>query len=122
MAKPLIYVRKESKGYGTSKLVEGHLPSGSKVVIVDDVATTGTSVSHAIQAIRANGGIVDDVVALVSRQEGAEEHLKKMNIRLTAVATVKDIANTLHTAGLVDDNTMESVMKQIASQADYDNE
>ena len=95
---------------------------GARVVTVDDVATTGTSVSHAIQAIRANGGIVDDVVALVSRQEGAEEHLKKMNVRLTAVATVKDIVNTLHKAGLIDDNTMESVMKQMASQADYDNE
>jgi orotate phosphoribosyltransferase len=122
MVKPFVYVRKESKGYGTSKLVEGHLPSGSRVVIVDDVATTGTSVSHAVQAIRANGGIVDDVVALVSRQEGAEDHLKKMNVRLTAVTTVKEIVNTLHKAGLVDSNTLESVMEQMASQADYDNE
>jgi orotate phosphoribosyltransferase len=122
MVKPFVYVRNKSKGYGTSKLVEGHLPSGSRVVIVDDVATTGMSVSHAVQTIRTNGGIVDDVVTLVSRQEGAADHLKKMNVRLTAVATVKDIVNTLHKAGLVDDNTMESVIQQMASQADYDNE
>jgi orotate phosphoribosyltransferase len=122
MAKPFIYVRKESKEYGTSKLVEGHLASGARVVIVDDVATTGMSVSHAVDAIRANGGIVEDIVALVSRQEEAEEHLKKMNVKLTAVTTVKDIVNTLHNAGLVDDNALESVMKQIISQGDYENE
>ncbi len=122
MVKPFVYVRKESKGYGTSKLVEGHLPSGARVVIVDDVATTGTSVSHAIDAIRANGGIVDNVVALVSRTEGAEERLKKTNVKLTAVATVNDIASALHKAGLIDDNTLESVIKQMASRGDYENE
>ena len=82
MEKPFAYVRKESKNYGTSKLIEGHLASGARAVIVDDVATTGTSVGYAVDVIRANGGIVEDVVALVSRMEGAEEHLKKMNIRL----------------------------------------
>jgi orotate phosphoribosyltransferase len=122
MVKPFVYVRKESKGYGTSKLVEGHLPSGARVVIVDDVATTGTSVSHAIDAIRANGGIVDNVVALVSRTEGAEERLKKTNVKLTAVATVNDIASALHKAGLIDDNTLESVIKQMASRGGYENE
>jgi orotate phosphoribosyltransferase len=116
MVKPFVYVRKESKGYGTSKLVEGHLPSGARV------ATTGTSVSHAIDAIRANGGIVDNVVALVSRTEGAEERLKKTNVKLTAVATVNDIASALHKAGLIDDNTLESVIKQMASRGGYENE
>ena len=120
MVKPFVYVRKESKSYGTSKLVEGHLPSGARVVIVDDVATTGTSVSHAVDAIRANGGIVDHVVALVSRQEGAEERLKKMNVQLTAVATVNDIANALHGAGLIDDNTLGSVMNQVADSGEHE--
>lgn len=120
MEKPFAYVRKESKGHGTSKLVEGHLASGGRVVIVDDVATTGNSVGYAVDVIRANGGIVQDVVALVNRMEGADEHLKKMNIRLTAVTSVNDIANALHGAGLIDDNTLESVIKQIASRGDYE--
>jgi len=120
MEKPFFYVRMESKGHGTSKLVEGHLASGAKVVIVDDVATTGTSVSHAVQVIRANGGIVEDVMALVNRMEGAKERLKKLNVRLTAVASVNDIASALHGAGLIDDNTLESVMKQMASSGEYE--
>ena len=120
MEKPFAYVRKESKNYGTSKLIEGHLASGARAVIVDDVATTGTSVGYAVDVIRANGGIVEDVVALVSRMEGAEEHLKKMNIRLTSVTSVNDIASALHGAGLIDDNTLDSVIKQIASSGDYE--
>ena len=122
MEKPFLYVRKESKGYGTSKLIEGHLTSGGRVVIVDDVATTGTSVGKAVEVIRANGGIVQDVVALVNRLEGAEERLKKLNVRLTAVASVNDIASALHGAGLIDDNTLESVLKQMASRGDYEQE
>lgn len=122
MEKPFLYVRKESKGYGTSKLIEGHLASGSKVVIIDDVATTGNSVGHAVDVIRANGGIVEHVVALVNRMEGAEEHLRKLNIRLVAVASVNDIANALHGAGLIDDNTLESVMAQVTSSGEYETE
>ena len=122
MEKPFAYVRKESKGYGTSKLLEGHLPSGSRVVIIDDVATTGNSVGHAVDVIRTNGGIVENVVALVNRMEGADEHLKKMNVRLHSVASVDDIANSLNGAGLIDDNTLESVMRQVESRGDYENE
>ncbi|MGI0028195.1 MAG: orotate phosphoribosyltransferase [Nitrososphaera sp.] len=120
MEKPFVYVRKESKGYGTSKLIEGHLPSGARVVVVDDVATTGTSVSNAVEVLRGNGGIVEDVVAIVNRMEGAEERLKKLNVRLTAVASVNDLASALHNAGLIDDNTLEAVMRQMASSGEYE--
>ncbi|HEX9678029.1 orotate phosphoribosyltransferase [Nitrososphaera sp.] len=120
MSRPFLYVRKESKGYGTSKLVEGHLASGAKVVIVDDVATTGLSVSKAVEAIRANGGVVEDVVAVVSRMEGAEEKLQGMGVNLTAVATIHEIVNSLHGAGLVDDSTLQSVMSQVGESGEYE--
>ncbi|HXG05727.1 MAG TPA: orotate phosphoribosyltransferase, partial [Nitrososphaera sp.] len=57
MNKPFVYARKKSKDYGTGKAVEGYLKPGSRVVVVDDVATTGTSGSNAVETIRANGGI-----------------------------------------------------------------
>ena len=120
MSRPFVYVRKESKGYGTSKLVEGHLSSGARVLLVDDVATTGTSVSKAIDIIRANGGVVEDVVAVVSRMEGAEKKLKGMRVKLTAVATIHDIVNTLHKAGLVDSATLDAVIKQVAGSGEYE--
>jgi orotate phosphoribosyltransferase len=120
ISKPFIYARKESKGYGTGKMVEGFLKSGSKVVVVDDVATTGTSVSGTVEAIRANGAVVDDVVALVNRHEGADDRLKKIGVRLHAVAGISDIVNALYKVGLVDENALESVMKQMAVRGEYE--
>lgn len=115
MGRPFIYARKETKGYGTGKTIEGFLKSGSRVVIVDDVATTGTSISFAVEAIRANGAIVEDVVALVNRHEGADDRLKKMGVKLHAVAGIDDIVSALYKAGLVDENALESVMKQMTA-------
>lgn len=120
MNKPFIYVRKDPKTYGTNKMVEGFLQPGSKVVIVDDVATTGTSISNAVEIIRANGGIVEDVVALVDRHEGAEDKLKKIGIKLNTVAGIKDIVNALYNAGLIDENALESVLKQMVTQGEYE--
>jgi len=51
----------------------------------------------------------------VNRLEGAEEKLQEMGVRLTSVTTIQDIADALHAAGLVDDSTLEAVVKQIAS-------
>ena len=122
MGKPFIYARKESKEYGTGNTIEGFLKSGSKVVIVDDVATTGTSVSGAVETIRANGAIVEDVVALVNRHEGADDRLKEMRVKLHAVAGINDIVNALYKAGLIDENALESVMKQITSTGEYESD
>jgi orotate phosphoribosyltransferase len=120
MNKPFIYVRKDPKTYGTKKMIEGFLEQGSKVVIVDDVATTGTSLSSAVEIIRANGGIVEYVVALVDRHEGAEDKLKKMGIKLSPVTGINDIVNALYNAGLIDENALESVLKQMVTQGEYE--
>lgn len=120
MNKPFVYARKESKGYGMGKAVEGFMKPGSRVVIVDDVATTGMSVSAAVETIRANGGIVENVVALVDRHEGGREKLKKMGVKLHAVAGINDIVNALYQAGLVDENDLKSVMNQATSIGEYE--
>ncbi len=120
MNKPFIYIRKEPKAYGTNKMVEGFLEPGSKVIIIDDVATTGTSLSSAVEIIRANSGIVEDVVALVDRHEGAEDKLRKMGVRLSAVTGINDIVNALYNASLIDENTLESVLKQMVTQGEYE--
>ncbi len=122
MNRPFIYARIQPKGYGTEKFVEGFLKPGSKVVIVDDVATTGTSVSRAAETMRANGGIVEDVVALVDRHEGAEDKLRKMGIKLSVVADINEIVNALYKSGLIDENALESVLKQMHTHGEYEYE
>jgi orotate phosphoribosyltransferase len=120
MNKPFIYIRKDAKTYGTNKMIEGFLEPGSKVVIVDDVATTGISISSAVEIIRANGGIIEDAVALVDRHEGAEDKLNKIGIKLNAVTGINDIVNALYNAGLIDENKLESVLKQMITQGEYE--
>jgi orotate phosphoribosyltransferase len=120
MSRPFIYARIQPKSYGTEKIVEGFLEPGSKVVIVDDVATTGTSVSRAVEIIRANGGIVENVVAVVDRHEGAEDKLKKIGVNLSAVTGINEIVNALYKSGLIDENALESVLEQMLTQGEYE--
>jgi orotate phosphoribosyltransferase len=118
MLKPLIYVRKESKAHGSSKMIEGYINPGAKVLLIDDVATTGVSVSNAVHIIRANGGIVENVVTILDRLEGAEDKLKKINVKLIPITTINDIIDILYQKGLISNNNLKSVMHQINRDLD----
>lgn len=84
-------VRKEAKGHGTQSLVEGSLAKGARVVIVEDVVTTGGSSLQAIAAVKALGCDVRKVLAVVDREEGGREALKKEGYPLEAVFTTRDL-------------------------------
>ena len=77
---PLLMIRKEKKGYGTSKLIEGELNKGDSVIVVEDVTTTGGSLLKAIKAIHDNGGIVKKAFVVVDREDGAIQMFEKENI------------------------------------------
>ncbi len=87
---PMAIVRKEEKGYGTGGRLVGSV-EGKKVVIVDDVATTGGSLLEAAEVIREEGGRVDTALVVVDRMEGAEESLKDAGIELRSVLTAEDL-------------------------------
>ena len=87
---PLLMIRKEKKGYGTSKLIEGDLKLGDNVIVVEDVTTTGGSLLKAIHAIRDNGGNVKRAFVVVDRQEGAIESFKNENITLEPLIKVNE--------------------------------
>lgn len=74
---PGFIVRKKAKEHGTKQRIEGNLKPGWKVVIVEDVATTGASALEAIEAAEAAGAVVIKVISVVDREEGAAEALKK---------------------------------------------
>ena len=90
---PLLMIRKEKKGYGTSKLIEGELNEGDDVIVVEDVSTTGGSLLKAIKAIEENGGNVVRAFVVVDRQEGAIEEFKNHGIDLEPLITVDEFFN-----------------------------
>jgi orotate phosphoribosyltransferase len=82
---PAFIVREESKEHGTRKRIEGHLKKGSRVAIVDDVLTTGSSVEKAIEAVEAEGCKVVKVIVIVDRKEGGSERLRKEGYNFEAL-------------------------------------
>jgi len=111
--KPLIYVRSKPKDYGTSKSVEGKIHDGLKVVMVDDVATTGGSVINAIKSLKESKIKVEDAFVIVNRMEGADEALNEEDVKLHSLTNVMQITKVLHEQNLVGDEILKRVEKQI---------
>ena len=92
-------VRKEAKTHGTGKLIEGPFKSGDSVVVIEDVITTGGSALRAIDAVRAEGGTVSGVLAVVDRQEGGREKLESAGVSVIALTTAQQIMSALERRG-----------------------
>ena len=111
--KPLIYIRPKPKDYGTENVVEGKITKSAKVLLVDDVATTGLSLLNAIKALRNAGVVVTDAFTIINRFEGARELLGSENVRLYEITDITTLTSILHKENLIDDQTLERVKKQI---------
>ncbi len=85
---PLVYPRKEIKTYGTRAAVEGVYRSGQRVVVLDDLITTGASKLEGIARLTEAGLIVSDIVVLIDRQAGGEDVMAQHGYRLHAVFTL----------------------------------
>ncbi len=84
-------VRKAAKEHGMAKQVEGPaLAAGSKVILVDDVATTGKALIEAKEALDKIGVVVETAIVIVDRKEGAADNLAKVGLRLESIFSIKD--------------------------------
>ncbi len=99
--RPLVWPRKEAKGHGTGARVEGVWRPGERVVLVDDVATSGTSALEAADTLRRSGLEVRDAVVLVDREAGARRALDAAGITLHAATTLRRIVDDLAAAGAI---------------------
>ena len=86
-----LIIRKEIKKYGTKAGIEGpRLEEGTLVTVLEDVVTTAGSVIKAINKLRENNYVVEEVLSIVDRQEGGFEALKVENVKLKSLFTIKD--------------------------------
>ena len=88
-------VRKEAKIHGTGKLVEGPFEVGDRVAIIEDVITTGGSARRAIDAVRAAGGDVAGVLALVDRDEGGRQAIESLGLPVIALVGRAEIVGRM---------------------------
>jgi len=113
LGKPFLYVRKGVRLHGRKRRVEGILISGDRVLLIDDLVTTGLTLNRAAKAVRAEGGVVREAVALLDREEGGREKLEKNGTNLHALLKMSEVAVTLFEIGAIDEESRKTILKQI---------
>jgi orotate phosphoribosyltransferase len=116
LKKPFIYMRKGVRMHGRERRVEGILASGDKVLLIDDLVTTGLTLKKAAEAVRAEGGVVTDAVVFLDREEGGNQQLEKNGINLHTLLKISEVANTLYELGAIDEENLKTILKQVKKQ------
>ncbi|MGC8557284.1 MAG: orotate phosphoribosyltransferase [Fervidicoccus sp.] len=111
--KPIAYVRLDRKEHGTQALLEGEVRN-KKAVVVDDVATTGGSLEHAISAVKEMGGNVMFSVVVVDREQGAREKLKSIGVELYSLFTAKELFKELYESNTIDEKTYKEIQEYLS--------
>ncbi|MBD2442907.1 orotate phosphoribosyltransferase [Dolichospermum sp. FACHB-1091] len=89
---PALIIRKEAKGHGTMAYIEGpSLPQGAKVVVLEDVVTTGQSALQAVERLKSAGYTVDRVISLIDRLQGGRELYESAGLQFQALFTIQDL-------------------------------
>lgn len=88
---PVLFVRKKAKDYGTCKLAEGGDIAGKKLLVVEDVVTSGGQILLSVAELRALGAIVTDVVCVIDRESGGADNLAREGLRLHALFKMSDL-------------------------------
>jgi len=114
IVKPLIYVRSKPKEHGTAKSIEGKISAGMKVVMVDDVVTTGTSVLNGINQLKEIGLLVSDLYVIINRLEGGDKALSDIGVQTYQLTDILEITDILFQEKLIDKEIFEKIKNQVS--------
>jgi len=110
---PMVMRRKEVKDYGTKKEVEGVFQKGERCLVIEDLATSGSSILETAEALLRQGLEVSDAVVLIDRGQGGAENLAERGIALHAVTTMDEILETLHREGKLSQEKLEEIKVKV---------
>jgi len=116
---PMVYPRKEQKGYGTKKTIEGEFKEGEIVLVYDDLITTGASKFEAIAPLEEVGLKIKDIVVLVDREQGGKEELKKKGYDLHSVFTMTEIIDSLLKNKSISKEQYDSIKEYFADPEEW---
>jgi len=91
--KPVCFVRKQAKEYGTCRLAEGSLIEGKKLLVIEDVITSGGQVVLSTNELRARGAIIANTICVIDRESSGKQNLADTGIELKALFTMSEIKN-----------------------------
>jgi orotate phosphoribosyltransferase len=89
--KPCVFIRNEKKGYGTAKQLEGKLEKGDRVLIVEDIGTTGGQVLEGAKVLLGLGAVIVKIVVVLDRQEGARENIEAAGFEFASLFTKAEL-------------------------------
>jgi orotate phosphoribosyltransferase len=113
LAIPMLYYRKERKEHGVRKKIEGKMELNDRILMIDDLITTGKSVIQAAEAVREQGGLVTELVVLLDREQGGREFILSNNIRPHVLFTVSEAFKWLNEVKLLSDDNYKVIMDYI---------
>ena len=113
IVKPLIYVRSKPKEHGTTKSIEGKISAGMKVVMVDDVMTTGTSVLNGINQLKEAGLLVSYLYVIINRLEGGDKALSDIGVQTHQLTDILEITDILFQEKLIDEEIFGKIKNQV---------
>src|SRR4030067_385646 len=116
---PLIYYRQARKEHGVRKKVEGILERNDRVLVIDDLITTGESVIEGAEVVRDQGGVVNELVVLLDREQGGQENLRASRIETHVLFKISDAMAWLHSVGLIEDEIFETIKNYIEEESRF---
>ncbi|CAL4062140.1 unnamed protein product [Meganyctiphanes norvegica] len=115
---PMLIKRKESKSYGTKKIVEGVFKEGEKCLIIEDVIVSGSSVYETVETLRELNLACEEAVVFLDREQGGSANLAAMGINATSVVNITQVMQILHKHGRINQATVDSCLEFINSNND----
>lgn len=111
---PMIYPRKEVKDHGTRNAIEGTYNAGEKVLVIDDLVTSGLSFAEAVEPLKAAGLVVEDVLVILDREQGGAKVIEKAGYKLHSLGRLSQMVEALVIAGKIEASMREAVAKFIS--------
>jgi uridine monophosphate synthetase len=112
---PMLMKRKETKSYGTKKMIEGLIEPNCNCVIIEDVITSGSSVLETVDVLRKEGLIITDAFVVIDREQGGRENLERHGIKVKSLYTITQIMQYLLDAGKITLQIVKDVDNYLAT-------
>ncbi len=112
---PMLLKRKEAKGYGTKKILEGNHQAGDTCLIIEDVVTTGMSIGETTEVLEVDGIKITDIVCFINRNQGGKEKLESLGYKLHSITDLYMVLDVLYKHGKIsaeDRDKAESLIGQ----------
>ncbi len=110
---PMLIKRKEAKNYGTKKIVEGEFKKGDKVLLIEDVITSGESLLETINELESEGLVIAQILVVLDREQGGSDRLKAKGYQVQSLFTISSLIKILFDEGKIEEKLYQDVLNFI---------